>query len=347
MRCDIPIVYTDPSRIELGYARKCKLDMTIGDSSDDNDFVLHVPLGIAREVDTESIIYCEGTGFGGVVYGGSETSKVKGAGMLLGTSQTYTVTGNTVEGILFERPVDPDGIVNLVVEGDANECIAQILAACDDIEFIEAANEACGVHIKHTVDRFSYAYPAIRKMLKQNGLKLKVRKDPGKPFVLYAAPIEYYGDVDGQNRCEYKITWDTPYNGIIAAGTGEGLERATVRLFADEDKAISHKQTIFGLRARHYFYDYNNDDLEKLEEDAWKKLEGFQNVDTVRIELPPDRVFDVGDILRITSPMTGRMASAEIARTIVTIDESGMAKVTNEPGDPVWDGGEAWIAIRI
>lgn len=346
MRRDFPVVYTDANQKELGYARKCKLDLTVGDGDRDNDFVLYAPLEVARAVGTESLVYCEGTGFGGVVYGGGETSKLRGTGVLAG-STTYTLTGRTVEGVLSERPVDPEGVSNLVVEGDANECIAQVLSACKDLDFVIASSEACGVHIKHVVDRFAYAYPAIRKMLRQNGLKHKVSKAPGGPFVLCAVPSELYGDVDGQNRCAYKMTWDTPYNGIIAAGTGEGLERAIVRLYADKHKAISGKQTIFGLGARHYFYDYNNDDLEKLEEDAWKKLEEFQDVDKVRVELPPDRVFDVGDVLRITSPTTGRTASAEIARTIVQIDEAGKVKVTNEPAEPVWDGGEAWIATRI
>lgn len=339
------IIYTDTNHTELGYLNGCILDLVTGD--DECNFQLKVPQNKAKLIENKSLIYCEPLScFGGIVYGGFETSKKKSESSAFGSTKDFAFTGQTWEGCLMEKAVDPKDSPILHVEGDLNECLWQILSACNGLtDMFEVDQSSTGIYVSHDLERVTNAWSAIRRMLKAYGYKLKIKKDPINSPKLYTEPIEFYGDVDGQNRCDYKISWDTPYNSILAFGKGEMENRAVVRLFADEDRKISEKQTQFGFDERQYIYEYTTDDIEALHEDAWKKLEGFQNTDSIRIDLPPDRVFDIGDVICVTSPITGRSAKAEVNKTIVEIGKTGSPTVTNEVGDPVWEG-QIWRAIR-
>lgn len=334
MSAGLELVYTDASLKELGYMRGAVTDLAIG--AKENDFSVDMPRECVAAMDKGSWVYFDGTGWGGIVWGGSESS-VK-------DRITFKATGRTWEGVLEDHCVFAGLGVHARLEGTMRECLSQLLAYCSLGDAFDVADCCVGETFAYDCDLYLDGYACVLKFLKRFGKKLVIDKPPGCKPSLSAAAVQVFGDVDGQNRCDYTIEWTTPYNAILAIGKGEDEERAFVMLFADEFRRISETQTFFGLEERLYIYEYSNADPEALYQAAWQKLEELQaDAEGMRMTLPEDRSFDVGDIARITSPYSGKSATAEIVRKVVKVDARGRSSTTNELGAPILEG-EAWTA---
>lgn len=321
----LDLIFADATGAEIGYVSHYGFDLAYGD--DENDFTMDVPINKGSMFAKGSKLYFDGTGWGGIVYGGVEST--------FGRRPSYTVRGRSWEGVADERFIVPRGESHVIVSGDANECIAQVLSLAGLDGVFSVPDHPSGFLVQGFVfDRFTSVYRGFRKMVRPLGAKIVINKQPGELPTFEAVPAVVYADFDNEDRCRYRMAWEAPYNHIIAAGQGEMEDRALVELFADEDGAVSATQSIFGLLERQYRYEYTTDDLEKLEVDARKKLEDLQKTDELRLELPEDLAADVGDIVRSVSATTGNVFQAEVAKVVVHVDKSGQPKVTNEIGDP-------------
>ena len=148
------LIFTDATRADKGVLSAYAFDLSFGAS--ENDF--EITLG-ASEATLEfgSFVYMEGTEYGGAV----DCIKTSTNG------ETITYTGRTWHGILNSKVIQPDsGQDYLVVSGDANEILSDLIARLGLSGLFVAAEGSSGVNVsQYKFDRYCKGYDGIAKML--------------------------------------------------------------------------------------------------------------------------------------------------------------------------------------
>lgn len=261
------VIYTDVYGREVGFLPWCTGDFTIGER---NDFSLKVP--VMDELVQDCYIMIDGTEYGGVI----DDYKID-------TSKEYMeIMGRTWHGIMeYDVILPPNGQTHYVVSGDANAVIGQVLERQGLGFHLAASKEPSGFTVSNfAFDRFCTTYEGLRKMLTSIGAQLAIAYDGAeRRAVLSAVPREdHTGDAMDGDRVNFTIARTRPVNHIVALGAGEGTSRLVAHLYADKYGRVSEGQTLFGVAHKAEVYDNNNvDDLEKLKEDAAKRLSGYQD----------------------------------------------------------------------
>ena len=108
------LIYTNAKRVELGVLLAHSLDLSYGTDDTENDFEL--VLGRSEPIlEDGSVIYIDGTEYGGIV-GGMRSNSM---------DETRTHVGRTWHGILNSKVISPDpGADYYVVDGEAHEVMA-------------------------------------------------------------------------------------------------------------------------------------------------------------------------------------------------------------------------------
>lgn len=317
----IDFIYTDADGVEQGIAKAYSLDLAYGD--DENDFELTLPADM--QLEERSLVYVDGTEWGGIVRGGKESTIDK--------TPAYAATGKTWHGILASTYICPaSGEDYVTSSGEANAAMAAVLERVGLSGVFDASSDDSGIEVSHQFERFTDCYSGFRKMLKSSGAKLKIDKQPGCKPMLYAAPIGVYLDSEEANRYGYEIEWNTPVNHLICLGKGELANRTVIHLYADKNGNVSRTQTLFGLDEVQEVYDCNNVEDEKLLDQGIEKLTEMQDVQKIDLSLPDDAVFDVDDIVGATS-LRGMSVTSSVKKVIVKIGEDGIPQITNEIGE--------------
>lgn len=316
----IDLTYTDPDGVEQGIIKAYQLDLAYG--SDENDFELTLPMDM--RIAEKSLIYIDGTEWGGIVRGGREST--------LGALSVFVATGETWHGKLASTYVCP-AAAHFDVSGEAHAAMREVVSFTGLGGVFDVSGEDSGITVDHRFDRFVDVYSGMRKMLAASGAKLKIDKQPGAKPTLHAAPLGDYVDTDEANRYGYELSWSTPVNHLICLGMGELEERTVLHLYADADGNVGRVQTLFGPDERQGKYEYNNIEEEKLLEEGTKKLAEMQNVNTCELSLPEGAAFDVGDVVGIASEKTGVSVTSSVTKVIVRVGEDGQAEITNEIGE--------------
>ncbi|WP_255467477.1 siphovirus ReqiPepy6 Gp37-like family protein [Raoultibacter phocaeensis] len=316
----IDLTYTDADGTDLGILCAYQLDLAYG--SDENDFELTVPEGVFLE--EKSRVYIEGTEWGGIVRGGREST--------LDGETVFVVTGETWHGKLASTYVC--STEDLVVSGEANEALRTVIAFVGLGDVFDVSEEESGVRVAYSLRSMEAVYAGLRKMLAAAGGKLRITKESGSKPTLCAVPVNAYIDENDLDGYGYELAWATPANHLICLGSGEGIDRAMIHLYADAAGNIGETQVFYGLDERQCVLE-SNVLADELREEGERKLRELQNTGTCELSLPKDAVFDVGDIVGVVSEKTGVTVTSVVTKTVVKISEDGQIELTNEIGEVV------------
>ena len=306
-----PLFQTDDFSLDLAYG------------ADQNDFELS---GLSRRLSQGWRWWVDGTPWGGVV----DTVRVEASGD--GVS-ALSYRGRSVQGVMAGKVVEPPtGQSHLVVSGEANAVIGQLLSRCD-VPWLAASTADSGIVLaSYQVHRYVSLYDALRMALASVGARLAVSFVDGVP-VLSAVAADTYGDVPSELVGFTAERTYRPCNHLVGLGSGEGAAREVVHWYADASGAVSQTQTLTGLDEVEETYDYSGSD--DLSADTRDKLEGMQGQGTFDADLPDDARLDVGDAVTASDAETGLSVRAEVTKVVVSV-QRGRATVSYETGTPQW-----------
>ena len=318
------LIYTDASMKDLGTLQDFKMDLAFG--IDENNFELSVS-NTNHVCESGSVVYMEGTEYGGIVEGiRVETSGKK-----------IIYMGNTWHGLLESKIIEPDaGEDYLVVSGDANVVLAALINRMGLSELFAAKNEPSGLEIRnYSMNRYIEGYSGIKKMLATVNGKLKVNYREGKVELCAEKLVDYSKDDEfDSDQIDFVIEKKfKPINHMICLGKGELKDRTVIHLYTDEKGNISHSQSIFGLDERTATFDNSNaESEEELEKGGIERLQEAWNDGKLQLDLDATTSYDIGDIVGAKELVTGTTMQKPIVKKIVTI-EKNTVKITHKVGE--------------
>ena len=262
------LIYTDKYMDDVGVILNGNLDLAYG--SDENDFELQVRNG-EYDIDVGSVIYIENTEYGGIIDGIEVSSN----------SQIEVFSGRSFHGILASKIIEPEGDY-LMLYGDANDCIAQIITLLGLNDIFVAESEPSGIQVcGYQMNRYIDGYTGICKMLNSVFCKLKMRWKNGLCHLSAAHYIDYSQDEEFDTSVvEMTIKKQFhPVNHLICLGRGDLSDRAVIHLFTDENGGVlpystvdnpycnehyiltAENQKLFGIDEVTQIYDYSSAEL--------------------------------------------------------------------------------------
>lgn len=306
------LIYTNAFREDIGILQDFTLDLAFG--KDENSFELEVDVNQGC-LEAKSLIYIEGTEYGGIVDSIAVVTK----------DNKLTYKGRTFQGILNSKILQPDtGEAYLTVSGEANSVINSLIEKVGLNELFILASENSGLQIEsYSFERYTDAYSGIKKMLDTVQGKLLFSYLDGK-IILRAVPLVDYSDDEqfDNDLLQFSIEKTlNPINHLICLGKGELSERTVIHLYADESGNISENQTFFDFDEITAVYDYANaESEEKLKSDGIEKLKSYASSGKTNMNFT-DRTdkYDVGDIVGTKEIITGVFVKEKINKKIVTI----------------------------
>lgn len=303
------LIYTDAERVDQGALSAYSLDLSFG--ADENNF--QMTIGIAEAIlEFGSIIYMEGTEYGGIV--GIKKTRTN--------SESITYEGRTWHGILNSKVLEPSaGNDYLIANGEANGVMGLLIDRMGLSGLFAAVEESSGINISnYKFHRYCKGYDGIRAMLAANGAKLKIEWKE-RAVRLSAVPIVDYTatPVDGDEADLSVEQHKTKVNHLICLGAGNLAEREVIHLYADQYGNIGDTQYFTGLDEVTEVYDNSNS--EDLRSDGVKRFKELLDNDKAEISLPEDGepTYDIGDIVGATELRSGVSASAAVTQKIVRI----------------------------
>ncbi|WP_454969154.1 hypothetical protein [Eubacterium sp.] len=262
------LIYTDKYMDDVGVILNGNLDLAYG--SDENDFELQVRNG-EYDIDVGSVIYIENTEYGGIIDGIEVSSN----------SQIEVFSGRSFHGILASKVIEPEGDY-LMLYGDANNCIAQIISLLNLSDIFVAESEPSGIEIcGYRMNRYIDGYSGLCQMLNSVFCKLKMCWQNGLCHLSAAEYIDYSQDEEFDTSVvEMTVKKQFhPVNHLVCLGRGDLSNRAVIHLFTDENGGIQpfstveepycneqyiltkEKQKLFGLDEVSQSYDYSSAEL--------------------------------------------------------------------------------------
>lgn len=318
------IVIMDSQGKALRQTDDFSLDLAYGD--DENDFELS---GLTGNALSRGMRWCvDGTSYGGIIDTVKVTSTEDGVSAL-------SYSGRSVQGLMANKVISPDsGQSHLVVTGEANTLIAQLLSRCTLTGWLKASTAASGIQIKSfQFYRYIDLWTGMRMMLASAGARLAIVFTDGVP-VLSAVSATTYGDVPSELVSFTAERTYRPINHLIGLGTGEGSERLVSEWFANSSGVVSQTQTLFGLDEVEDTYDLSNE-TDELASKTKSKLQEYQGQGTFDVDLPDDTGLDVGDSVTASDAATGLSVTASVVKVVVKVS-SGTPSISYETGTPEW-----------
>lgn len=311
------LIYADETRKDIDVILHSTFDLAFG--ADENNFQCQI--GTEDHCcNPDYYLYLEGTEYGGIIDElGTDTD-----------SGTVTYKGRTWHGILAGKILCPDAGQNyLVVSGEANAVLGQLIDRIDLSELFEASTEDSGITIQnYSMNRHIDAYSGIRKMLAAFSGKLKLVYT-GEKVKLSAVPlVDYSKDEEwDSSQMGFEASRNVnPVNHMVCLGKGELAERQELHLYMDADGNISEEQTLFGVKEVATTYDNANaESLEELEKGGREKLEeAYKAAQKLKTSFDGTQEYDIGDIVGAREEVTGIFVSRPIVKKIVTINRKGI-----------------------
>ena len=318
------LIYTDANMKDLGTLLDFKMDLAFG--IDENNFELSVS-NANHVCESGSVVYIEGTEYGGIVEG----IRVETAG------KKIIYMGSTWHGLLESKIIEPDaGEDYLILSGDANVVLAYLIERLGLSALFSAKNELSGIEIKnYSMNRYIEGYSGIKKMLATVNGKLKMTYRDGK-VILYAESLVDYSQDDEFDSDQIDFVIEKkfkPINHMICLGKGELKDRTVIHLYTDEIGNISHSQSLFGMDERTSTFDNSNaESEEELEKGGIERLQAAWNEGKLQLDLDATTSYDIGDIVGAKELATGTSMRKPIVKKIVTI-EKNTVKITHKVGE--------------
>lgn len=253
------LIYTDANKKDIGVIHASSFDLAFG--VDENDFEIEI-LKRNHCCVPGSVIYIEGEEYGGIVDNLELSS----------SSDMLKYIGRTFHGILNSKVIQPSKNCDyLMLYGDANQVLAELIELLDLSELFEAETVMSGIQITaYEMDRYIKGYDGIRKMLNSVSAKLKM-KWQGRHIKLWAEPLIDYSvneefllsavtDMSIKKMCN-------PINHIIGLGSGDLAERKIIHVFTDENGGIMpYSQIDNPIKDSDYILDKRNQQLFAVDE---------------------------------------------------------------------------------
>ena len=309
------LIFTNAKKVDQGVLLAYSLDLSFGEDVNENDFELTIG-STETMLEDNSVIYIEGTEYGGIVDGMKSNTD----------SETLTHIGRTWHGILNSKVIQPDeGTDHLIVSGDANVVVAFLIARLGLSGLFVAAENLSGINIAgYKFSRFCKGYDGIRTMLAANGAKLKIRWEK-RSVVISAEPIADYTDspVDGDVAPLTVERHGNKVNHLICLGRGELAEREVIHLYVDQFDRIGDYQAYTGLEEVMDVFDYSNaESLDDLRNGGISRLKELRDNDKIEVSINEgnDITYDICDIIAATDTKTGNTANATVIQKIVKIN---------------------------
>lgn len=308
------LIYTTSARVDEGILVAYELDLAFG--SGENDFELKA--GNKSILRPGQYIYIEGTEYGGII----DTIESDTA------TKEIVYSGRTWHGILNSKIITPPtGADYLVLNGEANAVLGELISRLALDELFEAETKNSGITIKsYQMNRYISAYNGILKMLKDSGANLGVQYSDGK-VLLSAKEITDYTATDDEFNSDIlefraKKAVNKP-NHLICLGQGELAERTVIHLYADADGNISETQTIVGTDEFVAVYENTQcETAEVLKKEGIKRFNELLDADDIRIDFnKATEKYSVGDIVGAVDHVTGISVKTEIKKKIVKIKD--------------------------
>lgn len=307
------LIYMNEKKEDVGVALDATLDLAFG--SDENDFECKI-VSANHYCKEGYFLYIEGTEYGGIV----DDIDIDG--------DEIAYHGKTWHGMLNAKVLEPDaGEDYLVLDGEANETLAFLIARMGLEGLFRASTDASGINVRnYNMNRYIKGYDGIRKMLKASGGKLNIAFKDGfvelsaKPIVNYAKDEQF--DTD-QIKFKIKKKYH-PLNHVICLGKGDLAEREVIHVYADEEGNISDTQVFFGIEEVTDIYEnVNAESSEKLREGGIEKIQESWAGSKIDFDFnADDYVYDIGDIVGAKERLTGIEVNAEITKKIVKIQNN-------------------------
>lgn len=264
------LIYTDKNRVDLGIISEYLLDLAFG--KDENDFEIQLNLNDAC-LSQDFYIYIEDTPYGGIVDNINPNT----------SNETVNYSGRTWHGLLDSKIVVPDkGEDYLIVDGDANIIIQQLLTRCGLNSLFTANTESSNIIIHNfKFPRYIGLYQGLRRMLFTYGAKLDIIysdrcvKLSAIPYVNYMKDEEW----DTSTMAIELNRHFNPVNHLYCLGADNLKNRKVIQLFTDETGVIqpysttdnplkdsdyildSRNQVLTGILDNAAVFDYNNAQL--------------------------------------------------------------------------------------
>lgn len=319
------LIYTNAQRVDQGILTDCTLDLAYG--SDENDFELTVSVdGISLEAG--SVIYMEGTEYGGIVDGIRYVSDDK----------QVNYTGRTWHGVLNSKIIQPDsGADYYTVSGDANTILSTLISRLGLSDLFVAETAASGIFVSsYQFTRYAAGYDGLCAMLSSVGAKIHLEVLESGKVQLSALLVANYTTQDEWDSDQMSIdatkAW-TKVNHLICLGKGDLANRQVLHLYAGTNGTISATQSLVGLDEYMAVYDYSNAESEaELLKSGTEKLMEYQAADSCKASITDETVaYDIGDIVGVTDNITGLSVETAITKKIVTIS-GGVVTVSYKTG---------------
>ncbi len=220
------LIYANQNKEDIGVLMFYKLDMAYGES--ENDFELELNLS-EHCMEPGFYIYAENTEYGGVVDGIYVDNG----------NQIVKYRGRTWHGILAKSVILPDDDY-LVVSGDANEIIGDLITRQGLDDLFSVAAESSGVEVAEYSFRYNDVYHGILDMLKEYHGKISFTWRNGKVELSCHLAIDFTNDDEwDSSQIEFEISQNArPTNHLVCLGQGDLSDRAVIHLFTDADGNI-------------------------------------------------------------------------------------------------------------
>ena len=223
------LIYTDSQKKDIGVLKDYTMDLAYG--SDENNFELVVPLSKDNIIEYDSIVYMDGTEYGGFI-----DERVVST-----TSSNITYKGRTPHGFLNSYVIYPNGPDGYrTVTGDALNILIDILAGFNLLDYFEFDTEAESIYIGSFKFRYEYIYDGMIKMLSTVNAKLILIWHNGKIRVTIKT-ISNYADEQELDSSQLLFTIgnkENCVNHLLCLGQGELNDRKVISLYTNENGFI-------------------------------------------------------------------------------------------------------------
>ena len=223
------LIYTDAQKKDIGIVKDYTMDLAYG--SDENNFELVVPLSKDNIIEYDSIVYMEGTEYGGFI-----DERVVST-----TSSNIKYKGRTLHGFLNSYVIYPNGPDGYrTVTGDALNILIDILDGFHLLDYFEFDTEAESIYIDSFKFRYEYIYDGMIKMLATVNAKLILIWHNGKIRVTIKT-ISNYADEQELDSSQLLFTIgnkENCVNHLLCLGQGELNERKVISLYTNENGFI-------------------------------------------------------------------------------------------------------------
>lgn len=310
------LIYTDTDYNEIGYLKKCEIDIELGlHSSSKNDFQITMAIDeLPKEIEEGSIIYEYDSEFGGIINGiGADTS----------LNKAY-IYGICWRGKIAQEIIEPPpGQAYYNARGEANKALSDLIDSRFD-GLITTSTKMTDIIVNRDF-RFTNLLEGIEKMLSNAGARLKIeakRNDDKIKVIVSAVHVTNYSNEIELNN-DYGIAMiakkiKNGVNHVICLGSGELTERTVIHLYKLKNGTVTTDSTnaIKGIKQNTIIYDYSSAETEDdLIEGGKKKF--AENADQESLEIKINMNVEIGDIVAARERVTGIYMQKAITQKIV------------------------------